>query len=98
LPGHCIGGKPIESFGAEKGGYTVEGFAPTSRAAAELRSADIDAATLQSFLARGEKPNEPPKKNLYMLDESSLASTRQMRSFLDRMKPEDRVLVIGDNR
>jgi len=33
-----------------------------------------------------------------MLDESSLASTRQMRSFLDKLRPEDRVLVIGDTR
>ena len=33
-----------------------------------------------------------------MLDESSLASTRQMRSFLGRLTPEDRVLVIGDTR
>ena len=84
--------------GAEKGGYAVEGFAPTSRAAAELRSAGIDATTLQSFLARGDKPNEPPQKHLYMLDESSLASTRQMRSFLDKLKLDDRVLVIGDTR
>ena len=33
-----------------------------------------------------------------MLDESSLASTRQMRAFLEKIKPEDRVLVIGDTR
>lgn len=31
-----------------------------------------------------------------MLDESSLASTRQIRAFLDKIKPQDRVLVIGD--
>jgi conjugative relaxase-like TrwC/TraI family protein len=46
--------------GAEKNGYTVEGFAPTSRAAAQLREAGIDANTLQSFLARGE--NHPSAK------------------------------------
>jgi ATP-dependent exoDNAse (exonuclease V) alpha subunit len=33
-----------------------------------------------------------------MLDESSLASTKQMRSFLGRLGPDDRVLVIGDTR
>jgi ParB family chromosome partitioning protein len=33
-----------------------------------------------------------------MLDESSLASTRQMRSFLGKLNPDDRVLVIGDTR
>jgi len=84
--------------GAEKSGYTVEGFAPTSRAAAQLREAGIDASTLQSFLARGENhPSVSPEpRHLYMLDESSLASTRQMRAFLEKLKPQDRVLVIGD--
>jgi conjugative relaxase-like TrwC/TraI family protein len=84
--------------GAEKSGYTVEGFAPTSRATAQLREAGIDATTLQGFLARGT--NHPSAsaeiRHLYMLDESSLASTRQMRSFLDKLNPNDRVLVIGD--
>ena len=84
--------------GAEKSGYTVEGFAPISRASAQLREAGIDANTLQSFLARGEKhPSANPElRHLYMLDESSLASTWQMRSFLDKLKPDDRVLLIGD--
>jgi conjugative relaxase-like TrwC/TraI family protein len=84
--------------GAEKSGYVVEGFAPTSRAAAQLREAGIDAGTLQSFLARGENhPSASPElRHLYMLDESSLASTRQMRAFLEKLKPQDRVLVIGD--
>jgi conjugative relaxase-like TrwC/TraI family protein len=84
--------------GAEKSGYTVEGFAPTSRAAAQLREAGIDATTLQSFLARAAThPSANSEiRHLYMLDESSLASTRQMRSFLDKLNPSDRVLVIGD--
>ncbi len=33
-----------------------------------------------------------------MLDESSLASTKQMRAFLDKLNPDDRVLVLGDTR
>jgi ATP-dependent exoDNAse (exonuclease V) alpha subunit len=33
-----------------------------------------------------------------MLDESSLASSKQMRNFLQKVSPEDRVLVIGDTR
>ena len=84
--------------GAEKSGYTVEGFAPTSQAAAQLREAGIDASTLQSFLARGENhPGASPEpRHLYMLDESSLASTKQMRAFLEKLSPQDRVLVIGD--
>ena len=84
--------------GAEKSGYMVEGFAPTSRASAQLREAGIDANTLQSFLACGEQHSSDnlQTRHLYMLDESSLASTRQMRAFLDKLKPDDRVLLIGD--
>ena len=82
--------------GAEQGGYKVEGFAPTSKAAGQLREAGIEATTLQSFLARKEA--DPASKHLYMLDESSLASTKQMRAFLEKIKPGDRVLVIGDTR
>ncbi|WP_353070439.1 MobF family relaxase (plasmid) [Tunturibacter empetritectus] len=86
--------------GAEKNSYTVEGFAPSSKAAGQLREAGIDANTLQSFLARGENhPSANPEiKHLYLLDESSLASTRQMLAFLDKLNPDDRVLVIGDTR
>jgi len=86
--------------GAEASGYKVEGFAPTSKAARQLREAGIDATTLQSFLARGHNhPSaDPANRHLYMLDESSLASTRQMRSFLDKLNPNDRVLAIGDIR
>ena len=86
--------------GAEANGYIVEGFAPTSKAAGQLREAGIDATTLQSFLARGQ--NHPSAdsatRHLYMLDESSLASSKQMRSFLGKLNPEDRVLAIGDTR
>jgi conjugative relaxase-like TrwC/TraI family protein len=86
--------------GAESAGYKVEGFAPTSKAAGQLREAGIAATTLQSFLARGQNhaSAEPPIRHLYMLDESSLASTKQMRSFLGKLGPDDRVLVIGDTR
>jgi conjugative relaxase-like TrwC/TraI family protein len=87
--------------GAELTGYAVEGFAPTSRAAAQLREAGISATTLQSFLARGSQgqvAGDPASRHLYMLDESSLASTKQMRAFLDKVGPHDRVLVIGDTR
>jgi len=83
--------------GAEQGGYKVEGFAPTSKAAGQLREAGIEANTLQSFLAR-QKDADPASRHLYMLDESSLASTKQMRAFLEKIRPEDRVLVIGDTR
>ena len=85
--------------GAEQGGYAVEGFAPTSRAANQLREASVSADTLQGFLLRGSTgPADPASRHLYMLDESSLASTRQMRDFLNKIGPQDRVLIIGDTR
>ena len=40
---------------AEKEGYTVEGFAPTSRAAYQLEEAGIRSSTLQHHLAQGEQ-------------------------------------------
>lgn len=83
---------------AEGRGFEVEGFAPTSRASKQLRHAGIPAGTLQAFLARAAYPDFPGEKHLYMVDESSLASTKQMRDFLLRLGPEDRVVLIGDLR
>jgi conjugative relaxase-like TrwC/TraI family protein len=83
--------------GAEQSGYAVEGFAPTSRAARQLRDAGIAADTLQGFLARSRN-TDPAAKHLYMVDESSLASTQQMGEFLRRVSSQDKVLLIGDTR
>ena len=83
--------------GGEREGYRVEGFAPTSRAAQNLGEAGIKSSTLQRHLVRGEQL-EDGAKHLYVLDESSLASTKQMNEFLHRLKGEDRVLLVGDVR
>ena len=85
---------------AETHGYRVEGFAPTSRAARQLSEAGIHAGTLQGFLARTANPDLGDQKHFYFIDESSLASTNQMREFLARLGPNnnDRVLLIGDIR
>jgi conjugative relaxase-like TrwC/TraI family protein len=82
---------------AQRDGYKVEGLAPTSRAASQLEEAGIPSTTLQRHLA------EPPsysggQAHLYMVDESSLVSTRQTGEFLDRLWPNDRVLMVGDTR
>ncbi len=84
---------------AETQGYEVQGFAPTSRAARQLREAGIEAGTLQGFLA-GSRANETGagRSRFYFVDESSLACTRQVREFLGRLGPNDRVLLIGDTR
>ncbi|HUO15577.1 MAG TPA: MobF family relaxase [Verrucomicrobiae bacterium] len=84
---------------AETQGYEVQGFAPTSRAARQLREAGIEAGTLQGFLA-GSRTNETAsdRARFYFVDESSLASTRQVREFLARLGQNNRVLLIGDTR
>ncbi len=83
---------------AEAQGYEVAGFAPTSRAARQLNEAGIEGGTLQGFLTKSTKPEMPEQKHFYFVDESSLTSTNQMREFLARIAPNDRVLLIGDLR
>jgi conjugative relaxase-like TrwC/TraI family protein len=81
----------------ESVGYKVEGFAPTSRAAQTLGDAGIETMTLQAHLVRGQRA-DTGEHRLYVLDESSLASTKQMHEFMDRLRPNDRVLLVGDTR
>jgi conjugative relaxase-like TrwC/TraI family protein len=83
---------------AEAQGYAAEGFAPTSRAARQLAEAGVETGTLQGFLARSAGSGTPERKHFYFIDESSLASTNQMRELLNRIGPQDRVLLIGDIR
>jgi ATP-dependent exoDNAse (exonuclease V) alpha subunit len=83
--------------GAEQAGYTVEGFAPTSGAAKKLAEAGIETKTLQAHLARGQRA-DTGEHRLYVMDESSLASTKQMHEFVSRLHPNDRVLLVGDTR
>jgi conjugative relaxase-like TrwC/TraI family protein len=83
---------------AESQGYQVEGFAPTSRAARQLNDAGIESGTLQGFLARAANPDPREQRHFYVVDETSLASTNQMREFLSRVGPNDRVLLVGDTR
>ncbi|MHB8755105.1 MAG: MobF family relaxase [Candidatus Acidiferrales bacterium] len=82
---------------AEREGYKVKGFAPTSRAAQKLSEAGIESSTLQRHVARADEQRDGQKR-LYVLDESSLASTKQMNEFLHRLKENDRVLLVGDTR
>jgi ATP-dependent exoDNAse (exonuclease V) alpha subunit len=83
----------------EAQGYEVQGFAPTSRAARRLREAGVEAGTLQGFLAQSVPPDvASDRKRFYFVDESSLASTSQVREFLARLGSNDRVLLIGDTR
>jgi ATP-dependent exoDNAse (exonuclease V) alpha subunit len=82
---------------AEHEGYKVFGLAPTSRAAHKLAESGIESGTLQRHLVRQERTNGGQKR-LYILDESSLASTKQMNELLHRLHGADRVLLVGDKR
>ena len=81
---------------AENEGYQVSGFAPTTRAAKQLGESGIETETLQKFLHRRQEPTT--SKQLFVLDESSLASTKQLHKFFDRLEAKDKVLLVGDVR
>jgi conjugative relaxase-like TrwC/TraI family protein len=101
LDGIAGGGKTttlaVVREGAEAAGYAVEGFAPTSRAAQKLGEAGIKTSTLQMHLAQRQRP-DTGERSLYVVDESSLASTKQMHELLTRLHLNDRVLLVGDTR
>jgi ATP-dependent exoDNAse (exonuclease V) alpha subunit len=81
----------------ESEGYEVRGLAPTSRAAHKLSESGIESGTLQRHLYREGGPDDG-QKTLYILDESSLASTKQLNQFLHQLHDQDRVLLVGDTR
>jgi ATP-dependent exoDNAse (exonuclease V) alpha subunit len=81
---------------AERQGYRVKGLAPTSRAAHQLEEAGIQSSTLQHHLAKSCHAHEG--HHLYVVDESSLASTRQVNEFMRRLEDHDRVILVGDTR
>jgi conjugative relaxase-like TrwC/TraI family protein len=72
-------------------GYYVQGLAPTSRAAHILAEAGMPTETLQMHLTRGGQ-QETPDKRLYIIDESSLTGTRQLREFMKRIQQRPRHL------
>jgi conjugative relaxase-like TrwC/TraI family protein len=81
---------------AVRAGYDVQGFAPTTRAAQLLADSGMETRTLQKFLRQKDEPEA--LRRFLVLDESSLASTKQVNDFLSRVRPEDRVLLVGDVR
>src|SRR6266496_3536235 len=80
---------------AEKEGYEVRGFAPTTRATKQLAESGIQSETLQKFIRRREEAPEQHNR-LFVLDESSLASTKNLHTFFARLEAQDKVLLVGD--
>lgn len=92
---------------AEAQGFEVKGFGPSTAATQALQSdAQIKSETLQGHLmalqrARTEGDKlEPPKeasKQLWVLDESSMVSNKQMAAFLQAAERKSaRVVLVGD--
>jgi conjugative relaxase-like TrwC/TraI family protein len=82
---------------AEQQGYAVQGFAPTTRAVKALSEAGIAARTVASLL-EGPSP-QFGRKQLWIVDESSLLPTRQMNRLLHRAHDAEveRVVFVGDS-
>jgi hypothetical protein len=69
-------------------GYSVQGFAPTTRAVKSLSEAGVNARTVASLV---ENPSPPAgEKQFWIVDESSLLSTRQMNRLLHTARTERR--------
>ncbi len=82
----------------EQHGFRVKGLAPTGKARDALQEKGIPSETLQLHLIRARSEDSLARPNtLYILDEASLASTRQMHAFLGTLGPQDHVLLIGDD-
>jgi DNA primase catalytic core len=77
-------------------GYEVRGLAATSTAVKEMVEADVNAQTLQSFLA--QKDGVHKRARMYLVDEASLVDVHTFAKFLQRMKAANRVIVVGDKQ
>ncbi len=83
---------------AQEHGYSVQGFAPTTRAVRSLSEAGVNARTVASLV---ENPSPPAGDNqFWIVDESSLLSARQMNRLLRRARDQgiERIVFLGDQR
>ena len=83
---------------SQRQGYFVRGFGPTSGSVKALTEAGILARTVASLI---ETPQvEKHRKELWIVDESSLLATRQVNQLLGHAKEIgiERVVFVGDER
>jgi len=87
----------IREFAAHQG-YSVQGFAPTTRAVKSLSEAGVDARTVARLLESQSRRHDA--KQIWIVDESSLLPTRQVNRLLHRAKQEgvSRIVFVGDQR
>ena len=84
-------------------GFEVKGIAPSAAAANQLREgAGIDSATLDSYLLEHAKQGnyiQSASKVIWILDESSMASTTKMNELLVSVhQNKGRLVLIGDTK
>jgi len=82
----------------QESGYLVRGFAPTTRAVKSLSEAGVDARTVASLV---ENPSPADgERQFWIVDESSLLSTRQMNRLLHQARDQavNRIVFLGDQR
>ena len=75
-------------------GLRVVGLGPSQTAADGLKEIGADdTRTLHSFVARSDKGSSP---RLIILDEAAMVSARDMRRVLEKLRPDDRLVLVGD--
>ena len=79
---------------AHERGIRVVGLGPSQTAADGLKGTGADdVRTLASFCEREDKDHTP---RLILMDEAGMVSSRDMDRFLQKITPQDRVVLIGD--
>ncbi|MBF6567921.1 MAG: relaxase domain-containing protein [Candidatus Binataceae bacterium] len=81
---------------AENQGYTVCGFAPTTRAVKSLSEAGVSARTVASLLESSS--TRVASNEIWIVDESSLLPTRQVNRLLRKAREQrvTRIVFVGD--
>lgn len=82
---------------AEGAGWRVRGFAPTTGAVKLLDEAGIESATVASL--KKEAVAQGTRRELWIVDEAGMLSTRQAAAVLSRAQEQGaRVVLLGDSR
>jgi hypothetical protein len=82
---------------ASEAGFRVRGFAPTTTAAAVLREGGIESTTVAAALK--EPLSLKGERELWIVDEAGLLSSRQAKELLDRAeKVGAKVALVGDRQ
>jgi conjugative relaxase-like TrwC/TraI family protein len=84
---------------AETRGYAVQGYGPTTGSVRALAGAGVTANTVASLNAKSMEPGRG-RGELWIIDESSLLSTRQTNTLLHhaRTAEVERVILVGDQQ